>query len=171
MQVERQGLLHLISQRHSVRFGMPDCSTCNPKYLGSIFWRNVHDVLDGQSSPLISPMLKFLRDQFFEGTFMMFLMASLHLLYHQCWSSSGINFLKERSWCSWWPVFTSYITNVEVPQGSILGQILFLVFINDLPYEVLWRIGIFADDTTLYSSCGTELDLRSIVEYGETDGL
>ena len=27
MQVERLGLLHLISQRHLIRFDMPDCST------------------------------------------------------------------------------------------------------------------------------------------------
>ena len=58
---------------------------------------------------------------------------------------------------------------------------LFLVFIDDLPYGVLSRIGIYADGTTLYSSLnkfvfvfenvksGGELesDLCSIVEWGD----
>ena len=55
-----------------------------------------------------------------------------------------------------------------------MGPTLFLVFINDLPDEVLSRIGICADDTTLYSSLGKvesagelEFDLRSIVEWGD----
>ena len=46
------------------------------------------------------------------------------------------------------------ITNAGVPQGSDLGPTLFLFFINDLPDEVLSRIGIYADDTILYSSLG-----------------
>ena len=58
-----------------------------------------------------------------------------------------------------------------------LSNTLFLVFIEDLPNEVLSRIGIYADDTTLYSGLGKsglfakvesagehELDLCSIVE-------
>ena len=43
-----------------------------------------------------------------------------------------------------------YITNAGVPQGSVLGPTLYLVFIIDLPDEVISRIGIYADDTTLH---------------------
>ena len=39
-----------------------------------------------------------------------------------------------------------------IPQGSILGPVLFTVFINDLPDDLLSTCKIFADDTKLYNS-------------------
>ena len=37
-----------------------------------------------------------------------------------------------------------------VPQDSVLGPILFHVFINDLPEKLSWQVRLSADDTAVY---------------------
>ena len=63
------------------------------------------------------------------------------------------NFLFERkqrvvlneSYSNWTPVTSG------IPQGSVLGPILFTIYINDLPDTLINTTKLFADDTKIYS--------------------
>ena len=59
--------------------------------------------------------------------------------------------------CSGWKKVTS-----GVPQGSVLGPILFIIYVNDIPDSLQHFCKIFADDTKVYAAVDKRSDQESL---------
>ena len=77
------------------------------------------------------------------------------------WIDAFLNNRKQRvivNGCSseWSEVYSG------VPQGSVIGPVLFVIFINDMPEKVSNFISLFADDAKLYGVSTDDTDSLSI---------
>ena len=62
-----------------------------------------------------------------------------------------------------------------VPQDSVLGPVLFIIYVNDLPEVVQSKLWMFADDTKIYHTISSNedstllrSDLHSIMRWCST---
>jgi hypothetical protein len=52
------------------------------------------------------------------------------------------------------------ILNASIPQGSVIGCLLFLIYINDLPKITKEKCVLFADDVSIITACQNDINLN-----------
>ena len=74
----------------------------------------------------------------------------------------------------WYRVIIRYLENctisIGVPQGSVLGPLLFLIYVNDINRHVhLGACNLYADDTLVYCNGSTMSELKHNIQQCVSD--
>ena len=81
-----------------------------------------------------------------------------------CFVSNRLQWVKLETYCS----YKSNVTS-GIPQGSILGPILFAIYINDLPNCLTNQCDMIADDVKIYNKSFNhdivEIDKNNIIKW------
>jgi len=80
------------------------------------------------------------------------------------WLSSYLQNRKQKT------VIQSSVSNLQsihagVPQGSVLGPLLFLIYVNDITESLLSLTRLYADDSSLYCASTSSQDLEGILNH------
>jgi len=67
--------------------------------------------------------------------------------------------INKNSWSSFEPV------SADVPQGSVLGPLMFLIYINDIGEKLISLSRLFADDTSLGYSSQSVDQIKTVINH------
>ena len=88
-----------------------------------------------------------------------------------CFANSNLRNFRLRIFKSYsFKLSQDYQVNARVRQVSIPGLSVFLLYINEIPDDIICNIAIYADDTTLYFKRNQAFDLWQQLEVASESG-
>ena len=83
------------------------------------------------------------------------------------WFESYLSNRSQMTKCDNVYLLTPKAVTIGVPQGSTLGPLLFILYVNDLHHiKYLFNVGLkmYADDTVLYAHCDSVVEVQNTMQ-------